>query len=606
MSVVQLVRKKPSSKKSDHWSLPEVVRNAKCLSFEGLLRIPTDDGGFQRLQQTENEEGLFLDACRDPLMVLFVSHRWEDPKHPDPHGRQLRALQQLVRDIVMVCEAASTDTAAARLGRCPTLQRDGTLQAATLAGYILKALATEQDKACGSDTKEGETAHNGGAATTAPAQPPVAETSTADTPTAETPVAAADTPIAEAQTPTTQAHTTQTESPTTAVEPPAPAAQTPTTQAQTSTTQAQPSTTLAREVLRRCGLWYDFASLYQVPRTPAEDAVFSAALVALPTLLASCTAVVSLREPGDDYEERGWCMVEMECSSRNSRSFNALRSPLVLRLNSQGTALPADYFGIESMGFADNQQPCQKPNCASCHPQGAGGGRKSAATATATATATAHQHQQPPRQSRFFLKPEAARRIYHQTVSPLVQALARWEDAEQASAADVPGVLFADLVGAHISCSLPPTECLLHMATPGARRLASYTYETLTDVVDDTAGTTSFSLRSLLQDTMQQAGLWCTDDDDTAFVALTMLCRCGVGGFLAMTSFFDCARKKLAANPNSHLTMHRDTEEGDRTRFRFEEDNAPVAPETPSSQPGQATEKPRFWHIKADRVWSAN
>jgi hypothetical protein len=30
-----------------------------------------------------------------PLALLFISHRWETLEHPDPSGRQLRAIQGL-------------------------------------------------------------------------------------------------------------------------------------------------------------------------------------------------------------------------------------------------------------------------------------------------------------------------------------------------------------------------------------------------------------------------------------------------------------------------------------------------------------------------------
>ncbi len=68
-------------------------------------------------------------ACEgQPLCLLFISHRWESPDHPDPKGRHLRALQGLLRRIG-ICVEAVLNPLEERLQLVPSLAYEGTLQA---------------------------------------------------------------------------------------------------------------------------------------------------------------------------------------------------------------------------------------------------------------------------------------------------------------------------------------------------------------------------------------------------------------------------------------------------------------------------------------------
>lgn len=62
---------------------------------------------------------------------VFVSHRWQDPVHPDLQGIQLRALQSLIRSMYDIVAAAHLP-GPERVAKLPSLRRHGVLQAAAL------------------------------------------------------------------------------------------------------------------------------------------------------------------------------------------------------------------------------------------------------------------------------------------------------------------------------------------------------------------------------------------------------------------------------------------------------------------------------------------
>jgi hypothetical protein len=76
--------------------------------------------------------------------VVFVSHRWGSQADPDPTGSQLAALQKLVQRMVEIAEVIfderfGVEAAKERLARLPSLNQQGTLQAAHMVFRSLAA-----------------------------------------------------------------------------------------------------------------------------------------------------------------------------------------------------------------------------------------------------------------------------------------------------------------------------------------------------------------------------------------------------------------------------------------------------------------------------------
>lgn len=71
-----------------------------------------------------------------PLLLLFISHRWETPQHPDSTGRQLRGLQTFLRALLTAVEAMLVPTEE-RLRLIPSLDAEGALQAVEIARRLL-------------------------------------------------------------------------------------------------------------------------------------------------------------------------------------------------------------------------------------------------------------------------------------------------------------------------------------------------------------------------------------------------------------------------------------------------------------------------------------
>ena len=86
--------------------------------------------------QTILQESPWLDETQPPIALLFISHRWETLDHPDPEGRQLRAVQQFIRLVCISVEAMVTNHSE-RLALVPSLYKEGALQAAEIARRIL-------------------------------------------------------------------------------------------------------------------------------------------------------------------------------------------------------------------------------------------------------------------------------------------------------------------------------------------------------------------------------------------------------------------------------------------------------------------------------------
>ncbi|HEY1302485.1 MAG TPA: hypothetical protein VGF24_02990 [Vicinamibacterales bacterium] len=79
----------------------------------------------------------WLTPSSEPLVLLFVSHRWETLTHPDPDGRQLRALKLLIRKTILGLEAMMT-TRTHRLELVPALTSEGSLQGYEIARRMLE------------------------------------------------------------------------------------------------------------------------------------------------------------------------------------------------------------------------------------------------------------------------------------------------------------------------------------------------------------------------------------------------------------------------------------------------------------------------------------
>jgi len=73
---------------------------------------------------------------RQCWLLIFVSHRWETVGHPDPDGRQHRALAALVTGLCDLWDALAAETAQERIRLVPRLDRHGTAQAAVLLSRV--------------------------------------------------------------------------------------------------------------------------------------------------------------------------------------------------------------------------------------------------------------------------------------------------------------------------------------------------------------------------------------------------------------------------------------------------------------------------------------
>lgn len=101
---------------------------------------------------------------------------------------------------------------------------------------------------------------------------------------------------------------------------------------------------LATTFLAHCGVWFDFTCVPQAPRTEIEESEFRGALRSLQALL-TCerTSVVALRQSGDDYENRAWCVAEcMSGVQPIVLGGDQLQFPMVLRIDQVDEVLATD------------------------------------------------------------------------------------------------------------------------------------------------------------------------------------------------------------------------------------------------------------------------
>ena len=112
---------------------------------------------FQELRKT-NPSAYWTGADDQPYVILYISHTWETPGHPDPTGRQAHAIRRLLRQVytVYLSQEACADNSQLTLHRCryvPDLLVEGVTQAAAIlvcwqqgrqrAGHAPKHLSPE-------------------------------------------------------------------------------------------------------------------------------------------------------------------------------------------------------------------------------------------------------------------------------------------------------------------------------------------------------------------------------------------------------------------------------------------------------------------------------
>jgi len=103
-------------------------------NFPRLLSAWTLYNGIQNVvpyqQLVEKSDDLWL--SEEPNVVVFFSHTWEEPEHPDPTGRQGSAMKQFLQQVYAAFKAYENPND--RLKWIPDLLREGVPQA---AGVVL-------------------------------------------------------------------------------------------------------------------------------------------------------------------------------------------------------------------------------------------------------------------------------------------------------------------------------------------------------------------------------------------------------------------------------------------------------------------------------------
>lgn len=116
------------------------------------------------------------------------------------------------------------------------------------------------------------------------------------------------------------------------------------------------STVLEKEPERLIGIWYDVACLPQGNRSQKEELEFRDALQHLPEFVQHPNvSVVALREDLDDYEQRGWCMMEFMLATKQSTY-----APLVYRYDLDGEKLQLNSDTKAGLDFATYLKNWQK------------------------------------------------------------------------------------------------------------------------------------------------------------------------------------------------------------------------------------------------------
>ena len=111
-------------------SVKEIVSEVKVLALADILKLDRI-----KKQQDLAREVRWLTPNDEPLLVIFVSHRWEHPLQPDPYGTQLYILKAIANMFLEIAVGLK-EHRAERLRRVPTLNTHGALQATYFVGTI--------------------------------------------------------------------------------------------------------------------------------------------------------------------------------------------------------------------------------------------------------------------------------------------------------------------------------------------------------------------------------------------------------------------------------------------------------------------------------------
>lgn len=110
---------------------PDVVSLFRVLAAHDVLAMEQ----MKRYQNLKDKMH-WLGPEEQPLVLLFISHRWETLEHPDPTGRQFKIIQEFLRRIC-ICVEAMLVPARERLQLVPSLSFEGTLQAEEVVRRML-------------------------------------------------------------------------------------------------------------------------------------------------------------------------------------------------------------------------------------------------------------------------------------------------------------------------------------------------------------------------------------------------------------------------------------------------------------------------------------
>lgn len=117
-------------------------------------RLFDDLGAFESFDTlVARDPNLFFGTDDVPEAVIFISHRWEDPAHPDPTGRKFAALQKFLEMIRQVADWRADD---AGPSAAETVMRHGAYQATYFLGdynrFNLDAVRPENFGVAGPET----------------------------------------------------------------------------------------------------------------------------------------------------------------------------------------------------------------------------------------------------------------------------------------------------------------------------------------------------------------------------------------------------------------------------------------------------------------------
>jgi len=109
----------------------ELTASFHVTSVEGLLSLA-------RMERHQDVRARlrWLEAGEPPLGMLFVSHRWASPEHPDPGGELMRSVQAFLRLLLAAVEALLAPREE-RLRLLPSISGEGALQAEEIARRLL-------------------------------------------------------------------------------------------------------------------------------------------------------------------------------------------------------------------------------------------------------------------------------------------------------------------------------------------------------------------------------------------------------------------------------------------------------------------------------------